>query len=122
VGTSTKPIIFTSRDNVLGLNTETSQGQWGGVVLLGRGKITDCTTGSTAAGTCERQTEGAADPALFGGSNDADSSGTMSYVQIRYSGYVLGADRELQALTTEGVGSATVLNNIMTYNSSGRWR
>jgi hypothetical protein len=118
VGTATQPIIFTSRDNVLGLTTETSQGQWGGVVLMGRAKITDCTTGSVAAGTCERQTEGAADPALFGGANDADSSGRMSYVQIRYSGFVLGADKELQSLTTEGVGSGTVLDHFMSFNSS----
>ncbi|RAK52179.1 hypothetical protein [Phenylobacterium deserti] len=118
VGTATRPIIFTSRDNVLGLNTDTSQGQWGGVVLMGRARITDCTTGSVAAGTCERQTEGAADPARFGGANDADSSGRMSYVQIRYSGYVLGANVELQSLTTEGVGSGTVLDHIMSFNSS----
>lgn len=118
VGTSTQPIIFTSRDNVLGLNTETSQGQWGGVVLMGRARITDCTTGSVAAGTCERQTEGAVDPARFGGLNDADSSGRMSFVQIRYSGFVLSANIELQALTTEGIGSGTVLDHIMSYNSS----
>lgn len=118
VGTATRPIIFTSRDNVLGLNTETSQGQWGGVVLLGRARITDCTAGSTTANTCERQTEGAADPALFGGVVDNDSSGTMSYVQIRYSGYVLGSDRELQSLTTGGTGSGTLLSHIMSYNSS----
>ncbi|TAJ70645.1 MAG: hypothetical protein EPO51_16245 [Phenylobacterium sp.] len=118
VGTATQPIIFTSRDNVLGLNTETSQGQWGGVVLMGRGRVTDCTTGSVAAGTCERQTEGAADPARFGGANDADNSGRMSFVQIRYSGFVLGANVELQSLTGEGVGSGTVIDHIMSYNSS----
>jgi hypothetical protein len=122
VGTATAPIIFTSRDNVLGLNTETSQGQWGGVVLMGRAPITDCTTGSVASGgtasTCERQTEGSADPALFGGTNDADNSGTMKYVQIRYSGYVLGSNSELQALTLEGVGSGTQFDYIQSYNSS----
>ncbi len=122
VGTATAPIIFTSRDNVLGLNTETSQGQWGGVVLMGRAPITDCTTGSVASGgtasTCERQTEGAADPAIYGGANSADSSGRMKYVQIRYSGYVLGANSELQALTLEGVGSGTEFDYIQSYNSS----
>lgn len=122
VGTATAPIIFTSRDNVLGLNTETSQGQWGGVVLMGRAPVTDCTTGSVASGstasTCERQTEGSADPALFGGTNSADNSGTMKYVQIRYSGYVLGANSELQALTLEGVGSGTQFDYIQSYNSS----
>ncbi|ESQ77442.1 hypothetical protein [Asticcacaulis sp. AC402] len=118
VGTVSQPIVFTSRDNVLGLNTDTSQGQWGGVVLMGRAKITDCTTGSTTSGTCERQTEGAADPAVYGGADDTDNSGRMSYVQIRYSGYVLGANRELQSLTTEGTGSGTVLDHIMSFNSS----
>ena len=118
VGTAARPIIFTSRDNVLGLNTETSMGQWGGIVLLGRAKITDCSTGSTTANTCERQTEGAADPALFGGSDDADNSGVMQYVQIRYSGYVLCANVELQSLTPSGIGSGTVLSHIQSYNSS----
>jgi hypothetical protein len=42
----------------------------------------------------------------------------MSYVQIRYSGYVLGADKELQSLTPSGVGSGTVFDHIMSYNSS----
>ncbi|HEX8413960.1 MAG TPA: hypothetical protein VF637_08760, partial [Sphingomicrobium sp.] len=49
---------------------------------------------------------------------DADSSGSLAYVQIRYSGYVLGADRELQALTTSGIGSGTRLDHIMSFNSS----
>lgn len=121
VGSATAPIVFTSRDNVLGLNTETSQGQWGGVVLMGRAKITDCDAtggGTVVGGTCQRNTEGSADPALFGGADDTDSSGSMKYVQIRYSGYVLGADKELQALTTEGVGSGTTLEYIQSYNSS----
>ncbi|MCX7285026.1 MAG: hypothetical protein NTX28_13435 [Novosphingobium sp.] len=122
VGTAAAPIIFTSRDNVLGLNGETSQGQWGGVVLMGRAPITDCTTGAVASGgtasTCERQTEGSADPALFGGTNSADNSGTMKYVQIRYSGFVLGSNSELQALTLEGVGSGTQFDYIQSYNSS----
>jgi len=42
----------------------------------------------------------------------------MKYVQIRYSGYVLGADKELQALTTESIGSGTTLDYIQSHNSS----
>ena len=120
VGTSTQPIIFTSRANVEGTNTDTSSGQWGGVVLSGRGRITDCAAPAATPGTaaCERQTEGAVDPALYGGANNSDNSGRMSFVQIRYSGYILSANSELQSLTTQGVGSATVLNNIQTFNSS----
>ncbi len=119
-GTAARPIIFTSQDNVVGFNTINSSGQWGGVVLSGRAQITDCAASGATPGTvaCERQVEGAADPALYGGATNTDNSGTMSFVQIRYSGFVLSGNSELQALTTGGTGTGTTLNNIMTYNSS----
>lgn len=121
VGTAERPIVFTSRDNVLGLATDDSQGQWGGVVLLGRAPITDCTVAPAATpGTvnCERQTEGAVDPAYYGGATPDDNSGTLKYVQIRYSGYVLSANNELQALTLSGVGSGTTIEYFQSHNSS----
>lgn len=118
VGTATRPIIFTSRDNILGLNSDSSQGQWGGVVLMGRGITTDCAVGSVASNTCERNTEGSADLARFGGTDNTYNAGRMSYVQIRYSGFVLGQNSELQALTLESVGTGTVLDHIQSHNSS----
>ncbi|MCZ8320817.1 MAG: hypothetical protein O9296_04430 [Novosphingobium sp.] len=120
-GTATNPIIFTSRDNVLGLNTESSSGQWGGIVLSGRAPTTDCTIAPAAtpgSAQCERQTEGAVDPAIYGGANPADNSGTMRYVQIRYSGYVLSGNSELQSLTLQSVGTGTTLSHIQSVNSS----
>src|SRR3546814_673066 len=112
VGTSTQPIIFTSEANVKGDSTDQSSGQWGGVVLLGRAKITDCGAPAAAPGTtaCERDTEGTSN-ALYGGANDADSSGRMSYVQIRYSGFVLSGGKELQGLTPSGIGTGTQLRS-----------
>jgi hypothetical protein len=121
VGNATSPIVFTSRDNVLGLANDDSQGQWGGVVLLGRAPITDCTVAPAATpGTvdCERQTEGAVDPAYFGGATANDNSGTLDYVQIRYSGYVLSGNSELQSLTLGGVGSGTTIAHFQSHNSS----
>lgn len=118
VGSAAQPIVFTSRDNILGLTTDDSQGQWGGVVLMGRAPITDCRTGTPGAADCDRQTEGSAALALYGGATVNDSSGAMSYVQIRYSGYVLGANSELQALTLEGVGNGTTIDHIQMHNSS----
>lgn len=120
VGTADMPIIFTSRDNVLGLNNANSSGQWGGVVLAGRAPVTDCTAPGATPGSvnCERQVEGAAQPAIFGGATPTDDSGTMRYVQIRYSGFVLSGDNELQSLTTGGTGTGTELSHIMSYNSS----
>jgi hypothetical protein len=121
VGTPSSPIVFTSRDNVLGLATDDSQGQFGGIVLLGRAPITDCTVAPNATPgsvNCERQTEGAVDPAYYGGATANDNSGSLKYVQIRYSGYVLSGNNELQALTTGGVGSGTVIEFVQSHNSS----
>ncbi len=82
---------------MLGPTSDDSQGQWGGVVLLGRAPITDCTVAPAATPgsvNCERQTEGAVDPACFGGATPDDNSGTIDYVQIRYSGLrALGQQR-----------------------------
>jgi len=121
IGTATAPIVFTSRDNILGLTTDDSQGQWGGVVLSGRAPITDCTIATNATPgsvNCERQVEGAVDPAIYGGATATDNSGTLRYVQIRYSGYVLSGNSELQALTTGGVGSGTSISFVQLHNSS----
>lgn len=120
VGTQTRPIIFTSRDNVLGINNANSSGQWGGVVLSGRAPVTDCIAPGATPGTvaCERQVEGAVDPALFGGATNNDNSGRLEYVQIRYSGFVLSGDAELQSLTTGGTGSGTQIRYIQSVNSS----
>jgi hypothetical protein len=120
-GTATQPIIFTSRDNILGLVNDDSQGQWGGVVLSGRAPITDCTIapGATPGSVnCERQVEGAVEPAIYGGATPTDNSGTLRYVQIRYSGFVLSGNSELQALTTGGVGSGTTIEFFQSHNSS----
>ncbi|WP_336981147.1 hypothetical protein [Altererythrobacter fulvus] len=123
VGTSSAPIVFTSEDNVAGFNSNSSIGQWGGVVLMGRAMVTDCDTGSVATGdpathTCERSTEGANTPAVFGGTDDTYNAGTMQYVQLRYSGFVLSNNKELQALTLEAVGSGTTIDHIQSHNSS----
>lgn len=119
-GTVDKPIIFTSRDNIVGLNNANSSGQWGGLVLSGRAPVTDCFEALATPGTvdCERQVEGASSPSFFGGDDPDDSSGSVSYVQIRYSGFVLSGDNELQSLTTGGTGSGTTLNHIQSVNSS----
>lgn len=120
VGTAALPIVWTSRDNVLGLNTDNSIGQWGGIVLSGRAPITDCAVTNATPGSiaCERQVEGAVDSALFGGATPTDNSGRISFMQIRFSGFTLSGNSELQSLTTGGIGSGTVLNNIQSFNSS----
>lgn len=124
-GTAERPIIWTSRDNVLGLANDNSDQQWGGVVLLGRAPVSDCRTGvfntaanPTANPQCESQLEGAAVATPFGGANAADNSGSIRFNQIRFSGFELAPNNELQSLTTGGAGSGTVIENLQSFNSS----
>lgn len=120
VGTQSKPIIFTSRQNVLGNTTDNSDGQWGGVILLGRAPISDCDDGGATGGTvdCVNQVEGTPLDALYGGATPSDDSGDMRYVQIRFSGFAFDQDNELQSLTTGGTGYGTGLDYIQSVNSS----
>lgn len=121
VGTPTQPIIFTAQQNLTANGvSETSQGLWGGVVLLGRAPLHGCGAGNNAAGTvagCELNVEGLTG-VPYGGPAQNDSSGTMQYVQIRYTGIAITDGNELQGLTLGGVGSGTVLNNIQSHNSA----
>lgn len=119
-GTTTRPIIFTSQENVRGQNDDTSSGDWGGLIINGRAPITDCQAGGATPGSvdCQREVEGTATPPLYGGNVPTDSSGSVTYVQLRFSGSVLSNGDELQSLTTGGVGSGTTLNHIMSFNSS----
>ncbi|MEM6827601.1 MAG: hypothetical protein AAF553_06625 [Pseudomonadota bacterium] len=124
-GTPTMPIVFTSRDNVQGLNTDNSQAQWGGIVLLGRAPVSDCqdlifnTPGNpTANATCQQRLEGSATTFFFGGGDADDDSGTFEYVQMRFCGFELTQGNELQCLTTGGTGRGTEFNHVLSFNSS----
>ena len=124
-GTADRPIIWTSRDNIIGLANDNSQQQWGGVVLLGTAPVSDCSNGvfNTAASptnnpTCEGRLEGAAVATPFGGNNPASNSGSFRFNQIRFSGFELAPNNELQSLTTGGAGSGTVIENLLSFNSS----
>ena len=116
-GTATNPIVFTSRANVEGMTTENSQGQWGGVVIAGRAPTAVCPVGVTAPNAaCVGQVEGTS--ANYGGASTADNSGRLRYVQIKYSGFEISPNNELQALTLAGVGSGTTIEYVQAYNSS----
>lgn len=117
-GTATAPIIFTSRRNMERLADNDSQGQWGGIILLGRAPISDCLGGVTGgSANCEQTYEGLAST-LYGGAIANDSSGTLQYIQIRYSGFELAPNQEINGLTLAGVGSGTTVDHIQVHNSS----
>lgn len=125
VGTRALPIIFSGQFNIGGNNNfgDGAQGLWGGIILLGRAPTAVCATGTgpnNAAGsstTCQQAIEGVTGR-FYGGPNAADSSGQMSYVQIRYSGIAISEGNELQGLTLGGTGTGTTLDHIQSHNSA----
>lgn len=62
--------------------------------------------------------------ALYGGTNDSNNAGTVRWVSIRYSGFVIGANNELNGLTMGGLGQNTVIEQVESmfgYDDSFEW-
>ncbi len=117
-GTATQPIIFTAAVSLDGTPTDATQGQWGGIILLGRAPISDCEA-TVAGGSvgCQQVIEGTTS-SRYGGATIGDNSGTLRFVQIRFSGVVISANNELQGLTMGGVGNNTTIDHVQVHNSS----
>lgn len=114
-GTESKPITFTSRQHVVsGLSAGTA-GQWGGMILLGNASSTKCPQDNSA---CALQVEGAQEGAVFGGTNDADNSGTLRYVRVMHGGFEIAPDNELNGITFGGVGSGTTVEYLQVHKNA----
>ncbi|MDZ4374614.1 MAG: hypothetical protein U1C74_24770 [Phenylobacterium sp.] len=116
-GTATNPIIFTSRSNVEGNSGVDLIGQWGGIVISGRAPIASCPAGTTPPNiNCVATFEGGV--ALYGGNSPTDNSGRLRYVQVRYAGFEIQPNRELNGITFNGVGSGTTVEFVQVHNGS----
>lgn len=105
IGTASQPIIFTSK-NAAG---QRNRGDWGGIVLLGKGRVNQGTGTNYIEGisqTVDTQYGGGSSPI-----ND-DNSGTLKYVRIEFAGYVYSPNNELNGLTMGGVGSGTTIDYV----------
>lgn len=96
VGTAAAPIKFTSAA------TNPRAGDWGGILINGLAKISGGGTSTTEVL-----------PLTYGGTNDADDSGTMEYVIIEYTGARINGEKEFNGLTLYAVGSTTKISNIV---------
>ena len=103
-GSAQKPIVFTSQMELLGYSSDTSAGEWGGLVIAGN------------AYTHYKENHYEADESISFGSQtherDGESSGILEYVAIKHTGYEIRKDRELNGLSLAGVGSGTRIKNI----------
>jgi len=116
MGTAESPIIFTSAaDNITVGQTASPNldpsisGLWGGVIILGNAP------GSFDDDASEIQIEGipTSDPnGLYGGTDPADNSGTITYISIRHGGSNIGQGNEINGLTLGSVGNGTTINGV----------
>lgn len=113
IGTHSEPIVFTSVNDMLGLSDENSFGEWGGVVILGNAPTNKCDPAALAS--CQVEAEGEAGP--YGGNNPEDNSGALRYVQVKYAGFEVIPDNELNGITFAGVGSGTRVEYIQVHNN-----
>jgi hypothetical protein len=113
VGTADNPIIMTAEaDDVddpddLGLFANTL---WGGLIILGNAVNNDDNGVGQIEGIPSDEPRGA-----FGGTNDADNSGTIKYISIRHGGSEIGQGNEINGLTLGSVGSGTTIDYIEIY-------
>jgi hypothetical protein len=98
-GTENEPIIFTSGEAAGSRN----YGDWGGIILCGLANI------NQAGGTAT--IEGGVG-STYGGTNNADNSGSLKYVRIEFPGIAFAANNEINGITFGGVGSSTTLDYI----------
>ena len=115
-GTSSEPITLTGyEDGVSGTAAFDDVQLWGGVVINGNGITNKCSDDQRANETCHIQSEGK--PSHYGGDDNADSSGILTYVIIKHSGAEAAPGDELNGLTLNAVGDGTTIENIQVYST-----
>lgn len=110
IGSPTAPVIFTAEfDDVSDPADldETDRGLWGGLILLGYGKLAFETETSAVEGIPEGE-----DRAIYGGTNDDDDSGILQYVSVRHGGAELSPGSEINGVTFGGVGRSTIVEHV----------
>lgn len=98
-GTADKPIILTADSE------DATSGYWGGLIINGKAPISGASAGQTGATEIDNNQ-------VYGGTDAADNSGTIEYVQLLYTGARSSADIEHNGLTLNGVGNGTTISNI----------
>jgi hypothetical protein len=102
IGTETHPVVFTSAKKV----GERAKGNWGGLILLGRGDINIPGKDGLVEGLTDVHYGGGATPDVN------DSSGRLSYVRVEYGGFAISVDNEVNSITLAACGAGTQLDHI----------
>ena len=110
-GTKDHPVIMTSELDVEGVDALNTRGKWGGLVVSGSATLNSADGFGVNEGVGDTYGGGAAP-------RDDDSSGSLTYLQIKYAGYAFSPTNELNSLALSGVGSGTVVDYVQTHNGA----
>lgn len=103
-GLQTDPIIFSSNRSVK------KSGDWGGIFILGDAPINKFGNGSAINYGLRPSSY---ESISYGGDNSSSNSGILRYVRIEYAGKRTKDFGYYNGLTLAGVGSNTIMENIM---------
>lgn len=124
-GAAGAPVTLTSfSDAVLGSVGPEDVSQWGGLVINGFGVTNKCAYDGTypdvnLSSECHVVAEGqaGAGETYYGGENDADNSGVMTYFIVKHTGAEVAPGNELNGIAFNAVGSGTVVENLQAYST-----
>ncbi len=133
-GTQQSPVIMTSKADVatwVGGNPKTgtwraAANEWGNLTVMGAAYISENaiagnvpTPNANNVGSMEGLVAGfpGDTKVLYGGGNDDDDSGSITYLSLRYGGKVVALNNELNGLSLGGIGRETDINHIDIMNN-----
>lgn len=99
-GEENKAVVMTSG------KASPAQSDWGGLIICGDAKVNTGDNGTSEVGGL-----------LYGGNNNADSSGKINFLRIEYTGSKFTSDKEYNGVSFFGVGSGTQVSNIYAFES-----
>lgn len=113
-GEANAPIIMTSTSDdiipgqIISPNLDPDvNGLWGGLIVLGNAPIAASASEVQIEGIPSTDTNG-----LYGGSDAADNSGSISYLSLRHGGTNIGAGNEINGISLGGVGTGTTISHV----------
>ena len=133
-GTAANPVVMTSQNDIdskrdiaaggAGFQAYNANQQWGGLVVHGFGVTNACaysgavsTNDLAISGECHVISDAA--QGTYGGVNNADSSGAISYLQVKHGGAAVVGGDPAAGVGLFAVGSGTAITNVEVYSTFG---
>ena len=111
--TSGREVRYPSGDNAVSVSTSSD---WGGLVINGLATQNNCNEADLGTAACTADGEG--NSGSYGGTDDADNSGNLFYLVLKYAGRLFNAEDELNGIAFQAVGSGTEVDYVQTFNTS----